>query len=152
MTRLKVLHSECHAFWFNPIKRGLKQEMPKWVLLKGSIELSPFSPFYFDWWAHEGREVSCFCISHSSFWHWNKFITSLWTGTVTARRRVLLDKLTAFFFKYIFCWPCISIYLFMVVQLYYHVLILIELYFNNLNYFSNFRPLTCFSVMIPETV
>ena len=37
-------------------------------------------------------------------------------------------------------------------QLYYHVLILIELYFNNFNYFSNFRPLTCFSVMIPETV
>ena len=34
----------------------------------------------------------------------------------------------------------------------YHVLILIELYFNNFNYFSNFRPLTCFSVMIPETV
>ena len=35
---------------------------------------------------------------------------------------------------------------------YYHVLILIELYFNNFNYFSNFRPFTCFSVMIPETV
>ena len=27
-----------------------------------------------------------------------------------------------------------------------------ELYFNDFNYFSNFRPLTCFSVMIPETV
>jgi len=37
-------------------------------------------------------------------------------------------------------------------KLYYHVLILIELYFNNFDYFSNFRPLTCFSVMIPETV
>ena len=36
--------------------------------------------------------------------------------------------------------------------LYYHVLILIELYFNNFNYFSNFRPLPCFSVMIPEAV
>ena len=35
---------------------------------------------------------------------------------------------------------------------YYHVLILIELYFNNFNYFSNFRPLTCFIVMTPETV
>ena len=33
-----------------------------------------------------------------------------------------------------------------------HVLKLIELYFNNFNYFSNFRPFTCFSVMIPETV
>ena len=30
--------------------------------------------------------------------------------------------------------------------------ILIELYFNNFSYFSNFRPLTCFSVMIPEAV
>ena len=40
----------------------------------------------------------------------------------------------------------------MVVQFYYHLLILIELYFNNFNYFSNFRPLTCFSVMMPETV
>ena len=29
---------------------------------------------------------------------------------------------------------------------------LIELYFNNFNYFSNFRPLTRFSVMIAETV
>jgi hypothetical protein len=38
------------------------------------------------------------------------------------------------------------------IKFYYHVLILIELYFNNFNYFSNFRPLTCFSVMIPETV
>ena len=37
-------------------------------------------------------------------------------------------------------------------KLYYHVLILKELYFNNSNYFSNFRPFTCFSVMIPETV
>ena len=40
----------------------------------------------------------------------------------------------------------------MVIKFYYYVLILIELYFNNFNYFSNFRPLTCFSVMIPETV
>ena len=37
-------------------------------------------------------------------------------------------------------------------KFYYHVLILIESYFNNFNYFSNFTPLTCFSVMIPETV
>ena len=37
-------------------------------------------------------------------------------------------------------------------NLYYHVLILKELCFNNFNYFSNFRPLTYFSVMIPETV
>ena len=37
-------------------------------------------------------------------------------------------------------------------KFYYYVLIIIELYFNNFNYFSNFRPLTCFSVMIPETV
>jgi hypothetical protein len=29
-----------------------------------------------------------------------------------------------------------------------HVLILINLYFNNFNYFSNFRPITCFSVML----
>ena len=29
---------------------------------------------------------------------------------------------------------------------------LLNLYFNNFNYFSNFRPFTCFSVMIPETV
>ena len=35
---------------------------------------------------------------------------------------------------------------------YYPVLILTELYFNNFNYFSNFRPLTCFSAMISETV
>ena len=34
---------------------------------------------------------------------------------------------------------------------YYQVLILIELYFNNFNYLSNFRPLSCFSMMIPET-
>jgi len=33
-----------------------------------------------------------------------------------------------------------------VVKFYYHLLILIELYF------SNFRRLTCFSVMIPEVV
>ena len=37
-------------------------------------------------------------------------------------------------------------------KFYSHVLVLIELYFNNFYYFSNFRPLTCFSVMIPETV
>ena len=37
-------------------------------------------------------------------------------------------------------------------KFYYHVLILIELYFNNFNYFSNFRPFTYFSVVIPETV
>ena len=35
---------------------------------------------------------------------------------------------------------------------YEHMVVLIELYFNNFNYFSNFRPLTCFSVMIPEAV
>ena len=35
---------------------------------------------------------------------------------------------------------------------YYYVLILIELYFSNFSYFSNFRPLTYFSVMIPEVV
>ena len=40
----------------------------------------------------------------------------------------------------------------MVHKFYYHVLILIELYFNNFDYFSNFRPFTCFTVMIPETV
>ena len=34
-------------------------------------------------------------------------------------------------------------------EFYYHVLILIAWYFNN---FSKFRPLTCFSVMIPGTV
>jgi len=39
-----------------------------------------------------------------------------------------------------------------VCEFYYHVLILIELYFKNFNYFSNFRPITFFSVMIPETV
>ena len=37
-------------------------------------------------------------------------------------------------------------------KFYYHVLTLIELYFNNFNYFSNFRPFNCFSVMVPETV
>ena len=36
--------------------------------------------------------------------------------------------------------------------IYYHVLILIELYFNNFTYFSNFRLFTCFSVMMQETV
>ena len=40
----------------------------------------------------------------------------------------------------------------MAVKFYYHVLILIELYFNNFDYFSNFRPFTFFSVMLPETV
>ena len=30
--------------------------------------------------------------------------------------------------------------------------IVIELYFSNFSYFSNFRPLTCFSVMVPEAV
>jgi hypothetical protein len=30
------------------VKCELQQEMPKWALLKGSIELSPYSPFYFD--------------------------------------------------------------------------------------------------------
>ena len=29
-----------------------------------------------------------------------------------------------------------------------YVFIPIELYFSNFSYFSNFRPLTCFSVMI----
>jgi hypothetical protein len=48
MTSLKLQHSECHAFSFNPIKRGPKQEMPERALLKGSTELSAFSPFYFD--------------------------------------------------------------------------------------------------------
>ena len=37
-------------------------------------------------------------------------------------------------------------------KFYYYVFILIELYFSNFSYFSNFRPLTCFSVMIPEAV
>ena len=37
-------------------------------------------------------------------------------------------------------------------KFYYRMLILIELYFNNFNYCGNFRPFTCFSVMIPETV
>ena len=35
------------------------------------------------------------------------------------------------------------------IQFYKYVFILTEFYFS---YFSNFRPLTCFSVMIPETV
>ena len=35
---------------------------------------------------------------------------------------------------------------------YEHIVVLIELYFSNFSYFSNFRPLTCFSVMIPEVV
>jgi hypothetical protein len=30
--------------------------------------------------------------------------------------------------------------------------LLTELYFSNFSYFSNFRPLTCFSVIIPEAV
>jgi len=33
-----------------------------------------------------------------------------------------------------------------------YVFIFIELNFSNFSYFSNFRPLTCFSVMIPEVV
>ena len=37
-------------------------------------------------------------------------------------------------------------------EFYYYVLILKEMYFSNFSYFSNFRPLTCFSVMIPEAV
>ena len=37
-------------------------------------------------------------------------------------------------------------------KFYYYVFILIELYFSNFSYFSNFKPLTCFSVMIPEAV
>ena len=37
-------------------------------------------------------------------------------------------------------------------KFYYYVFILIGLYFSNFSYFSNFRPLTCFSVMISETV
>ena len=32
------------------------------------------------------------------------------------------------------------------------MVVLIELYFNNFNYFSNFRPLTCFNVMITDAV
>jgi len=39
-----------------------------------------------------------------------------------------------------------------VVKFYYYAFILIELYFSNFSYFSNFRPLTCLSVMIPEAV
>jgi len=35
-------------------------------------------------------------------------------------------------------------------KLYYYVLIF--MYFSNISYFSNFRPLTCFSVMVPEAV
>ena len=35
-------------------------------------------------------------------------------------------------------------------KFYYSVLIFI--YFSNFSYFSNFRPHTCFSVMIPEAV
>ena len=34
----------------------------------------------------------------------------------------------------------------------YYVFMLIELYFSNFSYFSNFRLITCFSVMIPEAV
>ena len=37
-------------------------------------------------------------------------------------------------------------------KFYYYVFILIELCFSNFSYFSNFRPFTCFSVMIPEAV
>ena len=37
-------------------------------------------------------------------------------------------------------------------KFYYYVFILIELYFSNFSYSINFRPLTCFSVMIPEAV
>ena len=37
-------------------------------------------------------------------------------------------------------------------KFYYYVLIFIELYFSNFSCFSNFRPLTFFSVMIPEAV
>jgi len=37
-------------------------------------------------------------------------------------------------------------------EFYYYVFILIELYFSNFSYFSNSRPLTCSSVMIPEAV
>jgi hypothetical protein len=88
--------------------------MPKWALLKGSIELSPYSPFYFDWWTHEGREVSCFCISYSSFWQWHKYRTSRWTGRATTCCSVLLNKLTAVqlvnnsqtFTKSESSWPC----------------------------------------------
>ena len=114
--------------------------------------------------------------------------------TVLCTVHCLSCSTTLFFL--IFCWPCISIYLFININqldalnfynkfisclymfrahvlivrrakivsysLWYHhtetsewskiTKILIELYFNNFNYFSNFRPLTCFSVMIPETV
>ena len=28
----------------------------------------------------------------------------------------------------------------------------VKIYFSNFSYFSNFRPLTCFSVMLPEAV
>ena len=39
------------------------------------------------------------------------------------------------------------------VQFYkYEHIVFIELYFSNFSYFGNFRPLTCFSVMIPEAV
>ena len=37
-------------------------------------------------------------------------------------------------------------------QFYKYEHILIELYFSNFSYFSNFRPLTCFSVMILEVL
>ena len=39
-----------------------------------------------------------------------------------------------------------------VVKFNYCVFILIELYFSNFSYFSKFRPLTCFSLMIPAAV
>jgi len=87
------------------------------------------------------------------------------------------EKKQTFIFFLTFCWPCISVYLsqyltnlmhkicftisfisclymFRAVitpeklthKFHYYLLIFIELYF------SNFRPLTCFSVMIPEAV
>ena len=39
-------------------------------------------------------------------------------------------------------------------KFYYYLFILIELYFSNFSYFSNLKkkPLSCFSVMIPEAV
>ena len=38
------------------------------------------------------------------------------------------------------------------IQFYNYEHIVVKLYSSNFSYFSNFRPLTCFSVMIPETV
>ena len=37
-------------------------------------------------------------------------------------------------------------------QFYKYEHIVVKLYFSNSSYFSNFRPLICFSVMIPEAV